>query len=136
MSEKQVLCFRIGRDDLRIVEVQATAKEAWKQMREPGTVAHANALARGIDPQTLPKQLDRVIELRPNGAGISSVDLIVTIASSVGAKAGLDLWKYVALAHIRDRWGDHALKEMRAAKRSAARKKPTRKKKTQAARLA
>lgn len=118
MSTEQELCFRLDRERLRITDVQATAREAWKQMRLPGTVAHANALARGIDPQSLPKQLDRVIELRPGGAGVGTVDLIVVAAG----KVAWDLWKYVILAYIRHHWGDHALKEKRAAARPASTK--------------
>lgn len=138
MAEKQEVCFRIGREGLRIADVQAAAREAWKQMREPGTLAHANALARGVDPQTLPSQLDRVLRLRPNGAGISTVDVLVMVAGSgagtVGAKIAWDLWKYVVLAHIRYRWGDHALREKRAELRRAAAAKKTTTKNKKAAR--
>lgn len=112
VTSKSVVYFRIARrDKTRIADIQQAVREAWRQMRRPGTTAHANAVACGFDRVELPKRLTDVVTVRPDGAGAATVDMIVVLSG----KVAWDIWKYVLLPHIRDIWGDGALKRKQVA---------------------
>lgn len=118
---KSEIYFRIAQQDkIRISDIQEAVLEAWRQMRRPGTTEHANFVAHGFGQVNLPKRLSDVVDVRPDGAGVGTVDLIVVLSG----KAALDIWKYVLLPHIRDIWGDDALKRKRATVKSTEARSP------------
>jgi hypothetical protein len=122
MSEQLQQHYQVTRTGgIGLSELQATTREAWKLMRTPGSSAHADALANGIDLEGLPKHLREMVEIRPDGAGIVTVEGVV-----VGylCRAAWDVWKHVLLPQIRRKWGDEALRPLRAravAKKAGAR---------------
>lgn len=126
MPTKKEVHFKITRPRLQVAQVQAAAQDAWAEMRTPGTKAHANAVAHGLKPESLPSKLNQVLVLRSEAAGVGTVDLAV-VAIGLASKAAWDLWQYVVLPHIRERWGDKALEERKkaAAKSEAALTKKT-----------
>jgi hypothetical protein len=107
-TELQFVLLRPNK--IRITDIQETVIEAWRRMGRPGTIEHANSLAYGLDRTDLPRRLADMVTLRPDGAGVGTVDLIVVLSG----KVAWDLWKHVLLPHIRDVWGDDALKRKRA----------------------
>lgn len=106
------LHFRIARrNKVSITDIQSAIREAWRQISKPGTTEYANFRANGLDRFELPGRLSNLITVRPDGAGVAGVDVIIVLSG----KVAWDLWKHVLLPHIRDRWGDDALKRKRAA---------------------
>jgi hypothetical protein len=130
------LHFRITRrDEISITDIQTAMREAWRQIGKPGTTEYANYRANRLDRFELPGKLGRLVAVRPDGAGIAGVDVIIVLSG----KVAWDLWKHVLLPHLRDRWGDDALKRKRTAlpraksgaasiKRNSRSRKPARRK--------
>lgn len=77
--------------NVSISNVQASVAEAWNDIRKPGTAAHAKALSLGINVDELPGASE-AIEVRPVGAGIGTVDLLV---AGLLVKMTYDVWKSV-----------------------------------------
>jgi hypothetical protein len=112
---------------LQAASIRRSANEAWLQMRTPGSRANANALSHGIDPTKLPDDLGDVLEIRPDGAGVVTTGIVV---SGLLGKIAWDVWKFVLLPHIREMWGDTALKKRNAGAALPRRSKPTAAKRT------
>ena len=92
------------------------AEEAWRDMGEEGTAANASARQAGIAVGRLPKKLNQVLLIK-SGAGIQSEHVEVVW---VLGKMAMDVWRYVVLPHIRDVFGDRALKEEKAIGKAAS----------------
>jgi hypothetical protein len=132
LQQLQQQHYRVTRGGgIRLSDLQATAREAWKLMHTPGSSAHTDALANGIDVAQLPKRLREMVDVRPDGAGLVTVEGVVV--GFIG-RVAWDVWKYVLLPQIRRKWGDDALRPLRgravgqkagarAGRRKAARKK-------------
>lgn len=116
MSSEEQQYVISDKSKLSIGDVQAAAKTAWVDLHTQGSAARARAEANGIDVDALPESLDEVIRIRSAGAGFGSLDLVLGALAPIG----WDLWKHVLLPHIRERWGDNAIKAKNAAAKKAA----------------
>ncbi len=99
---------------LSVKDVQDAVREAWSDLRIDGSAARQLALDADIDVDALPKLAIGFVDVKPAGAGMGGVDLLILAASHVAAQ----IWQHVLLPQIRERWGDKAI----AAKNAAARK--------------
>jgi hypothetical protein len=107
----------VDKAKLSVADIQRDALAAWADVRTAGTTANANAKAAGIDVESLPASLEDVVRIKAGGAGVGSIDLVI---AGVLAKIALDFWRHVLLPHIRETFGDNAIKAKKAeAKKSA-----------------
>ncbi|MCU1315200.1 MAG: hypothetical protein JWN63_522 [Candidatus Acidoferrum typicum] len=106
-----------------ISSVRKLAREVWHELQTEGSEAREDAKRAGIDLETIPSTLEKGLELRPSGAAFEPGSMALVVSGMllhVAGQASLDLWKYVLLPRIRERWGDHALRERKQpAKKSA-----------------
>lgn len=116
MSDSEQAFAIKDKTKLGVSDIQATAAAAWADMQEVGTAAHAAAVKAGIDLKALPKELGQLLSIKPAGAGLGSVDLLIGALGPVA----WDVWKHVLLPQIRARWGDDAIKAKAAAAKKAA----------------
>ncbi len=119
--------YDIARDSGATVEaIRASARKVWGELHQPGSLAREEAERAGIPLDDVPEDMEEALSLKPSGAGFepASVALVVTGMLLHGAgRASLDIWKYVLLPRIREKWGDRALKDQKTkAVRSAAQK--------------
>lgn len=99
--------------------IQAASLKAWADVRVPGSISNARATEAGVNIEALPQSLNAMLKIHPSGAPLIDVDFVVTaIGSGAAAKIGMDMWKYVLLPHIREKFGDKAI----AVKKAAAKK--------------
>jgi hypothetical protein len=108
----------VDKQTLDVGKIQTAANEAWAEMKIPGSELHAMARAHGLTGSKLPRSLEQVLQIRPAGAGIGAVEMVV--AGYLG-KAAWDLWKYIVMPYIEDHWGVGVIREkLTAEKRVAA----------------
>lgn len=93
-----------------ITSVKAAVQEFWEALLDPANDDHQNIIDKGINPSQLPHDLTQILSMKKSAAGFdaSIVDMVVTFASGSVAK---DLWTYIILPHLRDKFGDTALKK-------------------------
>ena len=103
-----------------ITSVKAITQELWGALLDPTSDDHKNMLGKGINPLELPHDLTQILSMKKSAAGFdaSIVDMVVTFASGSVAK---DLWTYIILPHLRNKFGDTALKK-RAKKEKSSKK--------------
>src|SRR5262249_31326318 len=112
--------------EVSVERVVKLAREVWREIHDEGSLAREEAERAGIPLGALPESMERVLSLKASGAGFEpgSVVLVVTGMLLNGAsRVALDVWKHVVLPRIREKWGDHALKLRKPARKTVARTK-------------
>jgi hypothetical protein len=115
MQERQYKIIDNRRLDIALI--QAAVSEAWADMHVRGSASYASAQEHGLNISVLPRNLKQVLQVRPAGAGIGSVDMVV--AGFLG-KAAWDMWRYVVMPYIEGRWGVGVIREKLAAEKRVA----------------
>lgn len=106
-----------------IEKIRKLAREVWRELREEGSLAREEAERAGILLEDIPENMEEVLTLKPSGAGFEPGSVALIAAGMVlhgAGRAALDVWKYVLLPRIREKWGDHALKRQSQAAKKAA----------------
>jgi hypothetical protein len=104
----------VDKNNVTIAKLQNEANIAWEQLHKPNSSAAQSAINHSIDLSQLPSKLEDALKILPSGQGIdpTTIAIIVAIVNSPAvATAARDIWKYVILPHIRDKFGDEAIKE-------------------------
>ena len=99
-----------------VKDVQQAVRAAWADLAVEGSTAREQAIDAGIDLDALPAELDGFVDVQPAAAGMGGVDLLILAASH----AAVQLWQYVLLPQIRERWGDKSIAAKNAAAKKAA----------------
>lgn len=118
MKKKQ-LRFRVNPESgASVGDIEVAIQEAWVESRITGSIAHANAVAHGIDPASLPEDPAAHLKVERD-AGIATVEAATIVFLS---KVAWDVWSHVAMPHIRRLWGDRAIAAAEKKKRAVAQK--------------
>jgi len=109
----------LDKNHVTVADIQKEVHIAWNQLHDPQSIIAHNAVRFGIEPSQLPEKLEDILSVRPSGQGLdpSTIAIIVAIInSSAVSTVAKDIWKYVILPHIRDRFGDNAIEELKKTK--------------------
>jgi hypothetical protein len=103
-----------------IEKIKHEVATVWADLKSRSSGAYDEAVKHGIDVNALPENVVQAIELRKSSAGLDPnyTDLVVTLVNS---KVALDVWTYILLPWLRDKFGDKALE---ARRKNAGRKSP------------
>lgn len=115
MVEERVEIEIVEKGRISLAEIQREARNAISDIAVEGTAANLRAKEAGINVSALSGDADSMLTFKPAAAGIGTVEIVLLALGPVA----YDIWKHVVLAHIRDKWGDHAIKAKRAAAKAA-----------------
>lgn len=100
----------VDKKNVSIADIQDAVTEAWGEMRERGTSAYQAAVDAGIDVSSLPGDVGDAVEIRPAGAGLIGVDVIVVgLLSKMAYDVWKGVWDQILLPKLKRRFGETVL---------------------------
>lgn len=123
--ERDVTYYRIvDKSAASVADIYAAAEEAWRDMVTPGTRSFAAAEKAGIDLTTLPERMEEAVEIRPYGAGVGSVELVVVgILGKMAYDAWKDIWKHILFPRIKKAYAIEPIEPPKLARKKVPAKK-------------
>ena len=112
-SERRLEYDIVDVKNVKVADIRATAKAAWKDLKRDGSKSQKDAKAAGIDLEAMPSSFEEALSIEQTSAGIvdpASLSIIVLAAAPIVNRVVTDIWKEVILPRISERWGKGAIK--------------------------
>ena len=110
----ETLAYVIDNPSITLPKLNAEIAALWSALLTPESQVRKNAEAIGIPCDSLPREHGDIIAVDRSAAGLemSLIEFIVTLTgTSAAQRVGRDLWVYVILPWLRQKYGDKALRE-------------------------